>query len=193
MSAELAKLIETKGEDEVEIVADPRFQAGLSYGKPRPGHPEGKVVYHINEVLANIEERYPDGNLNISLRLIALVHDTFKYQVDRKKPKAGANHHGALAEAFAREYFSNEQILFVINQHDEAYNSWCKGYRDNRWDSARNRANRLIFQLIKRGCLDLYLTFYECDNATGNKDHENYRWFKESVLDNYQHPEEEKA
>ena len=96
-----AKEIKTKlkPENGIEeaIVAHQDFIEGCNYGKPRSGHPEGKVVYHIVEVLENIDEFFGDDPDRSDLRLIALVHDTFKHKVDRNKPKVGENHHGTIA------------------------------------------------------------------------------------------------
>ncbi len=72
----LFHLAETPLED--KIVRDPEFQDGLSYGKPRPGHPEGAVRFHIVEVLKNVEEFYGDSPHRMYLRLISNIHDTFK-------------------------------------------------------------------------------------------------------------------
>ena len=37
------------------IKADPRYQRNIEYGEPRPGHPEGKVKFHIADLEANLE------------------------------------------------------------------------------------------------------------------------------------------
>ena len=37
----------------------------------------------------------------------------------------------------------------------------------------------LIKTLVMGDCLDLYLKFYRCDNATGDKLQDNYDWFME--------------
>jgi len=58
---------------EEAIVAHPDFVEGCNYGKPRSGHPEGKVIYHIKEVLINIDEWYFEDKDREALRLIALV------------------------------------------------------------------------------------------------------------------------
>lgn len=41
---------------ETAIVNDAAFIEGCSYRKIRKGHPEGQVIYHIQEVLANIDK-----------------------------------------------------------------------------------------------------------------------------------------
>lgn len=164
---------------EARIAADPEFLEGVEYGRPRPGHPEGAVKFHIAEVLANVEQMYAESPLYESLRLIALVHDTFKYQVDPDKPKSGPNHHGAYARRFAARYIDDQATLEVIELHDEAYNAWQQGHRKGKWDRAEERAERLLERLGET--LDLYLAFYVCDNATGDKGRENLEWFVEFV------------
>ncbi|HKT39134.1 MAG TPA: hypothetical protein VJR48_12240, partial [Ktedonobacterales bacterium] len=83
------------------IAADPTWQRGIAWGWPRPGHGEGKVMYRIADVLANVE-RYaltPDDRRD--LRLITLTHDSLKFRVDPELPRRGDNHHAARARRFA--------------------------------------------------------------------------------------------
>lgn len=161
---------------ERRIAADPEWQAGLSYGRPRPGHPEGAVVHHIAEVLVNVDRFYGDSPLREKLRLIALIHDTFKYRVDPAHPRSGENHHGAIARRFAERYIADADLLSVIELHDEAYNAWQKGHRQGDWRRAEERARALLQRLGRN--LDLYLAFYRCDNATGDKSRQPLEWFR---------------
>jgi hypothetical protein len=174
LNLDLEDILEPETELEKEIILDPSFREGAVYGKPRKGHPEGKVVYHIREVLDNID-KYSEGEERTKLRLIALLHDTFKYKVDYDKPKKGDNHHGMIARRFAEDYIQDEQILEILELHDEAYNSWQKGNRDNNWERAYERAGILIERL--GSTLDLYLKFYRCDNETGDKVKNSVVWF----------------
>ena len=162
---------------ETAIVSDADFIEGCNYGKPRPGHPEGKVVYHVEEVLKNIDEFYGEDPDRSDLRLIALTHDTFKHKVDRNKPKVGANHHGTIARVFTQKFTQDHQLLMIIEKHDEAYNSWSVGGRRGDWYKAERRANQLIQGLLIDGGLGLYIKFYKCDNRTGDKEQDNYDWF----------------
>jgi hypothetical protein len=166
---------------ETAIVNDADFIAGASYGKQRSGHPEGQVIYHIEEVLGNIEKFYADDEDYDELRLIAILHDTFKYKVDQRKPKVGENHHAMIARKFAEKFPIDSDVLSVIQRHDDAYNAWQKGGRHGNWYEAERRANQLISGLLIEGCLDLYVKFYRCDNATGDKEQENYEWFIELI------------
>lgn len=177
----IRNIIKPENGIETAIVNDAVFIEGAMYGKIRKGHPEGQVIYHIQEVLANIEKYYSDDEDREDLRLIAIIHDTFKHKVDRNQPKVGENHHGMIARRFAQKYINNYGICKIIQLHDDAYNAWQKGGRHGDWYQAERKANLLIQGLITEDCLDLYLKFYRCDNETGDKSQEDYEWFTNLV------------
>jgi hypothetical protein len=172
----IKEIIKPETELENKIIIDKDFINGAIWGKPRNGHPEGQVIYHIGSVLKNID-KYSSIEDREALRLIAIIHDTFKYKVDDTKSKSGENHHAMIARRFAEKYITDNEILEIIELHDEAYNSWCKGNRDNKWDKAEIRANNLIQRLGKS--INLYLKFYQCDNETGDKENDNFIWFSD--------------
>lgn len=174
---EIKTLIKPETGIEEAIIASDDFILGVNWGRIRSGHPEGQVIYHIEEVLGNIEKYYANDEDRSSLRIIALVHDTFKYKVDQTKPKVGINNHGVIASLFAEKYINNITIFQIIEYHDEAYNAWQIGGRHGNWYEAERRANRLIQGLLLVGGLDLYVKFYRCDNETGDKEQDNYKWF----------------
>lgn len=155
---------------ENRIIADKEFIEGAMWGKPRNGHPEGEVIYHIKHVLKNVD-KYSTPENRETLRLIAIIHDTLKYKVDPDKPKGGENHHAMFARRFAEKFIKDEKILDLIELHDEAYNSWRK--------RNETRAKNLIKRL--GDSIDLYMTFYQCDNETGDKENEDFLWFKNLV------------
>ena len=161
---------------ERSICADPEWQSGAEWGKPRSGHPEGAVKHHIAEVLANVD-RYANGDDQRSrLRVVAFVHDTFKHLVDERKPRSGENHHGTIARRFAERYVTDDPgLLEIVELHDEAFNAYMKGARDGQWDKAEERARRLIDRLGAN--LDDYLVFFRCDNETGSKEPDSLDWF----------------
>ncbi len=168
----VSEILKPESDLEKTIVSNQEFVIGCLYGKPRSGHPEGQVIYHIAEVLKNIN-KYSDFTNRADLRLVGLIHDTFKYKVYTDIPKTGENHHGMIARRFAERFISTARVLETIELHDEAYNSWRK-LALNRFKAER-RANELISRLGKD--IDFYLTFFRCDNETGDKSHENYDWF----------------
>lgn len=161
---------------EARICADPVWQEGAAWGTPRSGHPEGQVIYHIAEVLANVDRHATSAEERANLRLIALVHDSLKYRVDPDKQKTGENHHAMLARRFAERYLEDPALLDIIELHDEAYNSWKLGARKHKWEAAEARADRLLARL--GDALALYVRFSRCDNETGSKSGASLDWFE---------------
>jgi hypothetical protein len=168
--------IQPESDIERAIVSDPRWIAGAAWGEPRPGHPEGRVELHIADVLRNLEEMRLAGDARAKLRLVALVHDSFKNEVDYTQPKTGPNHHATIARRFVEGFTDDQDVLEITELHDEAYNSWGIGHRRGDWDRATSRAERLIQRLGPR--LDLYLAFYRADNASGDKWSDPLEWFE---------------
>ncbi len=171
----IAEIIKPENEIERTIAENEEFIRGCFYGKPRRGHPEGQVIFHIREVLDNVN-KYGTSENKKDLRLIGFVHDTFKFKVDQTKPKSGENHHGFFARKFVETYTSNIKIHEIVELHDEGYLSWQKGNRKG-WAAGEERARVLIERLNRTGSLELYLTFYRCDNETGDKLRDNFEWF----------------
>jgi len=167
----------TETELEKNICADPEWQQGIVWGKPRTGHLEGPVMYHIADVLANVDRHATTEEERRALRLTALVHDAFKYRVDLSKPKIGENHHAFIARKFAERYIHDPTLLDVIELHDEAYNSWRLGALRGKWDEAEARAQRLVTSLGP--LLPLYIRFFRCDNQTVSKDSAPLVWFED--------------
>lgn len=177
----IKNIIKSENGIETAIVNDADFIEGAMYGKPRIGHPEGQVIYHIKEVLANIDKYYNDDEDRQNLRLIAIIHDTFKHKVDRNLPKTGENHHGAIARRFAQKYINDYGVCKIIEVHDDAYNAWQRGERRGDWVQAERKANQLIQGLMDSDILDLYVKFYRCDNETGDKTQECFEWFNDLI------------
>ncbi len=139
-------------------------------------------MYHIADVLANVDQEATSPEERRVLRLIALIHDTFKYKVDDARPAKGANHHAAIARAFAEEYSDDPILLDLVERHDDAYNAWRKGaYGKKDWGKARECADDLIVHL--GDALPLYVRFYRADNNTESKDQAPLAWFEGLVRD----------
>lgn len=163
-------------ETERLVMEDPEWIAGLSYGKPRRGHPEGTVANHIPEVLRNVERVAINMTDRERLRLVALIHDNFKYQVDKTRDRTGENHHGWLARRFAERYVSDPEVLEVIELHDEAFLSWKKAVSNGREEAGTARGIRLLNRLGPRR-VPFYLRFFKADNETGDKIPDSLLWF----------------
>jgi hypothetical protein len=161
------------------IAADPAWRAGIAWGAPRPGHPEGQVMLHIRDVLANIDRFFGASTDRARLRLIALLHDSFKYQAVAPTHDQPPPAHGACARAFAERYIDDMSVLEVIELHDEAYKAWRRLARHHDTLDAERCASELIARL--GGQLDLFMRFYLCDQQTGDKLIAHYQWFESLV------------
>ena len=161
------------------IAADPIWQRGIAWGWPRPGHGEGKVVYHIADVLANVERYALSPDDRRDLRLITLTHDSLKFRVDPELPRVGENHHAARARRFAEAYISDVRVLTIIELHDEGIHLW------NRWRHTRDaqqvqaRLDTLLNHLGDNWLL--FVEFFRCDNDTPSKNPEPVLWFEERL------------
>jgi hypothetical protein len=162
-------------------MADPRWLRGSAWGTPRPGHPEGAVAAHVADVLANLDRQRLAPATRRKLRLVAILHDALKAEVDRARPPAGGNHHAVRARRFAEAYVDDPDVLELVELHDEAYNAWLAGSRRGRWDRAGARGRALLERLGPR--LELFLAFFRADNATGDKRPDPVGWFERLARD----------
>jgi hypothetical protein len=175
----LSEYLRPETEQEVLLFQEPAFCKGLLWGEPRFGHPEGKVGYHVREVLDNIE-RIPnlETALRTQLRMIALVHDTFKYQEDRSTPRDWNKHHGMLGRRFLEQFVSDHIVLDIIETHDDAYYAWLY---EKRQDAALQHKH-LDHLIVRMGyCLQAYYLFFKCDTQTGDKIQASVKWFEQRV------------
>lgn len=116
-------IIKPETDFEKRLVRDPELRTGLMYRATGLGHPEEVVLYHVRNVLRNID-RLRESNARSSLRVIAMTHDTFKYLVLKDKPKTGVNNHGVLARKFLERYNLCLPVLEVTELHDAGYYAW---------------------------------------------------------------------
>jgi len=164
---------------EARIIADPDFQAGLFWGKPRYGHPEGQIINHIPEVLANVDKLKISPEMRRKLRIITYVHDTFKHIEDKGNPRDWSKHHGVYARKFLEKYVDEPLLLTVTEMHDEAYYSWRLFALYNRPEKGQERLDNLLNKVGEE--LQLFYLFFKCDTQTGDKIQTPVRWFEETV------------
>lgn len=174
--------------EELWLFDIPEIVQGLSWGKPRPGHPEGLVVYHVAQIFRNIDEwvkESPGRNQYYGyLRLLAIVHDAYKYAVDKSLPKHGENHHGMIARRAMQGHVGHGFVLDIIELHDEVYNAYRKGLRSTQ-AKAHARAEILVQRIGSN--MELYLAFCHVDNAKGDKHRPDLDWFTNFVRVKYPH------
>jgi hypothetical protein len=154
---------------ERELLADPRLRAGLDWGAPRSGHPEGPVADHVATMLSAIPA---DDPLRSDLRLLALVHDSFKAEVRRHEPWSPGNDHATLARRFAERYTSDERMLTTLELHDEPYWIWRNA------DAPEQALERLLERLPDP---ELFARFVELDAANEGKDLTFLWWFRREL------------
>jgi HD domain len=166
---------------ERHLIKIPEFRAGLLWGEPRFGHPEGKVIYHIREVLDNIDLlTHLDDEARRRLRLVAYTHDTFKYCEVKSCPRDWSKHHGILARKFLENYCSDTVVLKIIETHDDAYYAWRSSRVDqNGHETAEKTLDKLLVRVAD--CLQLYYLFFKCDTQTGDKTQASWKWFEKNV------------
>ena len=154
---------------ERELLADPRLRAGLDWGAPRAGHPEGPVADHVAAILAAIAA---DDPLRSNLRFLALVHDSFKAEVRPHERWSADNDHAKLARRFAERYTSDERLLAALELHDEPYWIWRNA-------DAPEPSLRPLFERLPDP--ELFARFIELDAANEGKDLTFLWWFRREL------------
>ena len=158
------------------VAEDPELLAGLAWGKPRKGHPEGTVGSHVADLLATLDGKDYLEETRSALRFVALVHDGFKYREHEWLPKTGSNHHANRARRFAEGYTDDERLLATIEYHDRPYALWRKMRRRGKLDEGR------FEEMIRRvPDPELFLLFIELDGGSEGKNPEPIRWFREEL------------
>jgi hypothetical protein len=156
---------------ERELAGDPALLRGLAWGRPRPGHPEGRVGTHVGDILAAITE--PTGRRRTELRFLALVHDAQKHRVRPDAGRSPESDHAVLARRFAERYTGDRRLLATLELHDEPYRVWRTG--------AHDRRASLEAVLDRVPDLTLFLTFVGLDSSTRGKDPRPLAWLHDVV------------
>jgi len=170
---ELIPGFEPEGPLESALVRDPQLLDGLAWGKPRKAHPEGRIGNHVADLLREIDAAGETGERRALLRVVALLHDSFKGEVTKWLPRSGENHHAMRARRFAERFTDDERLLATIELHDRPYSIWRKMRRRRRLDG-----DALEEMLDRLPDHELFLRFVEVDGASEAKDPEPIRWFR---------------
>jgi hypothetical protein len=161
---------------ERRVTEDPELLRGLAWGKPRKAHPEGSIANHVHDLLERLEREGVTGEQRELLRLLVLVHDSFKNEVQEWRPRVGENHHAMRARRFAERYTDDERLLTTLELHDRPYGIWRKWKRTGRLD--RKRLEEMLRRIPD---YDLFLRFIELDGSTEGKRPEPIEWFKQEL------------
>lgn len=176
---DLKKLFRPETPIESQLLAMPEFQEGMDWGKPRFGHPEGKVGLHVREVLDNIDRLNTTPTTRKQLRLLAIVHDVFKYREVKTFAEGKRIHHGKIAREFVTPLVPDRSILDIIELHDEAFYIWRQLELNNDQQQAVPRLHMLIERIGEN--LPLYFLFFKCDTQTGDKIQAPLHWFEATL------------
>ena len=155
------------------LTADARYQRNVHWGEPRPGHPEGPILAHIEDLERNAAVL--DAKLSEvdrwRLRLLIHSHDTFKPEADDVKISHPRSH-ASLARAFLAEFCSADAgLLDIVQFHDEPYALW----RQEQHGRLNHERYEALFALIREW--NLFLAFLIVDGSTTGKSREPLRWF----------------
>jgi hypothetical protein len=167
---------EPETELERQVTAEPELLEGLAWGEPRAGHPEGAVGTHVSHLLETLDQSGETGERRELLRFMALVHDSFKYQVRERLPRVGENHHAMRARRFAERFTDDDRLLAAIQFHDRPYALWRKLQRKGKLDE---RGFRRMMRCIPDP--ELFLRFIELDGSTEGKRPEPIEWFRDEL------------
>src|SRR5438874_1407654 len=160
------------------LVQDARYQQNLDWGDPRPGHPEGTVRAHIEEIERNLEALRPrlSDTDYWKLKLILHTHDTFKGEAQPGVAIADPKSHASLARQFLAGYCSDPDLLAMVQYHDEPFALWRQYEAKGRYNQDRLAA---LIKNIKDW--DLFLAFNIIDGSTEGKSREPLHWFFKEV------------
>jgi len=162
-----------------EIQADQRYQRNIQWGTPRPGHPEGAIRQHIEEIEENLEQLRPrlSSDETWKLRLLIHTHDTFKPEAQQDVAIWHPHSHASLACQFLYRFTSDSDLLAMVQLHDEPYALWHK-HR-----AGKNHDQRLDALIKKISDWDLFLVFLIIDGCTAGKSREPLTWFFSRIDD----------
>lgn len=155
------------------VVADERYQRNLDWGEARPGHPEGTVRAHIAEIERNLDTLAP--KLNDAdfwkLRLLIHTHDSFKADSKPGVPITDPTSHASLARSFLAEFCTDEDLLAMVQYHDEPFALWRQVESKGKYN--QQRMDSLIGNIKD---WNLFLAFIIIDGCTDGKSREPLRW-----------------
>ena len=162
-----------------KITADPRYQRNIEYGQPRPGHPEGKVRFHIMDLESNLEQLARQGmtsNEYWKLKFLIHVHDTFKAEAEPDVPILHPRSHATLAREYASRYTDDTDLLNIIQFHDQNYFLWKDFLQTGFYNTETFHG---LLDTIQNW--DLFLMFTIIDGRTKGKDYSKLIWFIDEV------------
>ncbi len=176
---DLYELIRPETPFEERLLDQPDIRRGLKWGQPRFGHPEGKVGLHVREVLDNLDRMELCPDTRAMLRIVAIVHDAFKWQEPHTFPRNWNLHHGRLARLFLESLLDNHLLLDLVEWHDEGWYIWRYLFVEEKPWVAQHRLEALIRRFGAQ--IQTYYLFFKADTCTGDKLRSPIEWFEQAI------------
>ena len=162
------------------IENDDIYKNGVAWGFKRSGHPEGTIGLHIAELENNLELLKTRGTISedeeAKIRLLIHVHDTLKYHAQPGVPIENQYSHASLAKNFLSQFIDNEDLLNMVQYHDEGYALFRKYEKTG--TMPEQRFSKLIETIQD---WRVFLVFSIADNCTSGKGREPLQWFLKNV------------
>lgn len=156
------------------VVVDSRYQERLDWGEPRPGHPEGTIRAHIEDLERNLDalaSRFSDVDC-LKLRILIHTHDTFKADAKKGVAIIDDRSHASLARKFLSEVCDDDDLLNMVQYHDEPRALWRQVQTWGWYD--RDRFKALLSNISD---WNLFLAFCIIDGCTSGKNRDPLSWF----------------
>jgi hypothetical protein len=161
-----------------KVIEDPRYLSSLDWGEPRSGHPEGTIRNHIAELERNLDalrNRLSEAEY-WKLRVLIHTHDTFKGEAKPGVAITDPRSHASLARCFLERYCDDQDLLNMLQYHDEGHALWRQFAEKGKYNH-----ERFLKLLSSIRDWDLFLWFCIIDGCTEGKDKEGLRWFVNEV------------
>jgi len=155
------------------ILADPRYQRNLDWGEPRPGHPEGTVRSHIEEIEPNLERirnKLTEADY-WKLKILIHTHDSFKADSKPGVAISDPGSHASLARQFLESHCDDSDLLGMVQWHGEPFALWRQFQQKGKCNPERLTA---LFNNIRDW--NLFLAFNIIDGCTEGKERDPLVW-----------------
>lgn len=157
------------------IRATERYRNNALWGEARSGHAEGTIAAHINELMGNLmniqsilRSTNPKEALSAEevakLTLLVHVHDICKGEAKQGVGIFDPKSHATLAKEFLREFLQDDDLLEMVQRHDEPF-ALARGIESKKHLSVE-RFNNLVRSIQD---WDLFCLFQIVDNTTPSK------------------------
>jgi hypothetical protein len=167
------------------IQADYRYQENLDWGAPRPGHPEGTIRAHIEELEKNLNllrSRVGTQENYDKIKILIHVHDTFKPDAAEGVPISHPRSHATLAKEFLAEFHDDGDLLNMVQYHDAGFAIWRSVNAGG--DPDMRRVDYLVKTIED---WNLFLLFQLVDGCTEGKSRDPLHWLLPFMKDHVEH------